>query len=39
VQDDEGQIYVAGRITQRPATVTGFINRGVRYPDRSRWPQ
>ena len=39
VEDNDGQIFVAGRIVPRVNTITGFINRGHRNVDRSRWPQ
>jgi hypothetical protein len=39
VGDFDGQIYVAGLTPSRDATVTGFIRRGRRVDDRSRWPQ
>ena len=39
IEDNEGQIFVAGRVVPRVNTITGFINRGHRYVDRSRWPQ
>jgi hypothetical protein len=39
VGDFDGQITVAGRLLQRVNTVTGFIQRGRRSNDRSRWPQ
>lgn len=38
-EDNDGQVYVAGVMAQRPATVTGFIQRSTKYPDRSRWPE
>jgi hypothetical protein len=39
VADHDGQLTVAGRLLHRTSTVTGFIKRGSRVDDRSRWPQ
>jgi hypothetical protein len=39
IEDNEGQIYVAGLTLGRDSTVTGFTRRGRRVDDRSRWPQ
>jgi hypothetical protein len=39
IEDKDGQLYVSGLVPRRVATVTGFIGRGRRTDDRSRWPQ